>query len=281
MAKTILISAIDDSDRLRPVDPAHAELLAASIEATGMMQPIVVRSSGDGFKLTAGANRLAALKLLGWERLTIGEHVIIREEVSDAAAKIAEIDENLARYDLNALDRAVFIAKRRQLYEETHSVAGHGGDRRSPKIKKVKDGKSPSWRLEFTPRFTKEVAEKTGLGERTVQRACYLASQLDIEAIASLRGTPIENNQNELLQLAAIAAFDQRKVASFVKSGEAKTVTQAKVAAGLSKPEAVDPQARLYAALLDSWNKATKQTRAQFLADIGAEMSAKAKKAAD
>ena len=39
----ILIAKIDDSDRLRPIDEDHAEVIAASIAQQGLLQPIRVR----------------------------------------------------------------------------------------------------------------------------------------------------------------------------------------------------------------------------------------------
>jgi ParB family chromosome partitioning protein len=273
MTATIRIDEIDDSGRLRPVDPDNAAWIATSIESHGLMQPIVVRKVGNGYKLIAGGHRLAALKLLDWTDLTIGEHVLVREEISDTAARIAEIDENLARRDLNKLDRIIFIAERKALYEDRHPETRHGGDR---KVNKFKDAiKSQTLQLDRSPRFTKEVSERVGLSERTVQLACDLAKKLDKDALYSLRGTSLEDNQNELIQLSEEEPEHQRALATLIKSGEAKTVAQAKIAAGLAKPQTVDPQARVLTALLDAWDKASKPTKAGFLKSIGAEITKK------
>ncbi|MBG0809891.1 ParB N-terminal domain-containing protein [Methylosinus sp. H3A] len=274
MTETIRIEDIDDSDRLRPVDPAHVDWIATSIESKGLMQPIIVRRVGDGYKLIAGGHRLAALKLLEWETVTVGEHVLIRDEISDAAARISEIDENLARRDLNKLDRIIFIAERKRLYLEAHPETKNGGDRKSDKLKeKIRLQTLQSDPFDRSPRFTDEVATRVGLSKRTIDLACHLAGKLDRVAIETLRGTLLEDNQNELIQLSDVPEEEQRALATLIKSGEAKSVVQAKIAAGLAKPTTIDPQLRIHDALLDNWNRATKQTRATFLRAIGAEMT--------
>ncbi|MGD0640259.1 MAG: ParB/RepB/Spo0J family partition protein [Roseiarcus sp.] len=265
MPKTLRIDSIDASGRLRPVDPDHVALIAASIEERGLEQPIVVRPAGDGYKLTIGAHRFAALKSLGWTELEVGKHVLVREE-DELDAKISEIDENLARHELNALDRAVFLAERRRLYEEQRRVASKGGDRKSEKFK------AQSLRMDFSPRFTEDVAERVGLSERTVQLALRIASGLDREAMQALRGTRIERNQAELLALVDLPVAQQRAAAKEIGSGAAKTVREARVVIGVDKAVANDPQGRAYAALLANWEKADAKTRRAFLKDIGAEI---------
>lgn len=263
--QTIQISLIDASNRLRPIDPNHAAFIAASIEERGQQQPIVVRPTGDSYRLTAGGHRLEAQKMLGRRELTLGTEVIVRE-ASDAEARIDEIDENLARHELNALDRAIFLAERKRLYEEINPKTAHGGDRKSRKA--LGEIKSPTWRLGFSPRFTADVAERVGLSERTVQRACLLAETLDAKAIEALRSTPLRGNQRELLALAEMPAEKQRHIAALIRDGEAKTIAQAKVRAGLEAPVSTDPQSRLYATLLDAWSRADASTRKGFMAQV-------------
>jgi ParB family chromosome partitioning protein len=270
MSKTIRIDQIDASSRLRPIDPDHVAFIAASVEAVGVKHPIVVRPAGDGYKLTIGGHRLAAFKLLGWTELVVGDQVIVREE-EEADAKISEIDENLARHELNALDRAVFLAERRRLYEEARRVASKGGDRKSEQFK------AQSLRMDFSPRFTEDVAERVGLSERTVQLALRIASGLDREAMQTLRGTRIERNQQELLALVELSAPQQVKAAKAIAEGGAKSVREARVAIGLDKEVANDPQGRAYAALLANWEKADAKTRRAFLKAIDAQIVKPAK----
>lgn len=275
MTEIIRIEDIDDSDRLRPVDPHHAELIAASIEQNGLQQPILVRErtreDGEGrpYTLIVGGHRLAAMKLLEMEELVVGRHILLRD-VDKLEARLIEIDENVARHELNALDRALFLLERKRLYEEKRGLE-RGGDRKSAKFKEKIN--SESFRIDFSERFTEDAAKRTGYSESAIQKAITLARRLDKDAIAAIRGTPLENNQNELFQLAELPESQQRDIAQHIKSGEAKSVVQAKIAAGLVKPQSVDPQARIHTALLENWEKASKQTRVAFLRAIGAEMT--------
>jgi ParB family transcriptional regulator, chromosome partitioning protein len=71
--------------------------LAASIQAHGLMQPIVVRPVASGYELVAGHRRLEAARLLGWTEIA----VIVRDE-----AYILTLVENLQREDLTPKEEA-------------------------------------------------------------------------------------------------------------------------------------------------------------------------------
>jgi ParB family transcriptional regulator, chromosome partitioning protein len=83
-------------------DQAKLTELAASISASGVVQPIVVRSGKDGrFTLITGERRLLASKKAGKETIPS----IVRE-VSDLQAMEMTIVENLQRADLNPMEQA-------------------------------------------------------------------------------------------------------------------------------------------------------------------------------
>ena len=269
MPETIRIDAIDASGRLRPIDSDHAAFIASSIEQKGIIEPLIVRPAGERYKLTAGGHRLAAVKLLGWTELVVGPQVLIRDE-DEIEARVSEIDENLVRPDLNALDRALFLAERRRLYDEKNGANSHGGDRKSNKFKE--ETKSQTLRLGFSARFSEQVADRVGLSERAVQLALRIAASLDREALDALRGTRVERNQQELLALIELTADQQRAAAKEIASGAAKNVREARVAIGVDEAAINDPQARCWATLLAAWEKANAKTRRAFLKEIGAEI---------
>ncbi|MFT4098466.1 MAG: ParB/RepB/Spo0J family partition protein [Rhodoblastus sp.] len=279
MPQTISYASIDASNRKRPIDPDHATWIAASIEekgggvvGEGLEQPIKVTPRDGGYRLVHGGHRHAGIGLLGWTDLVVGKHVVV-EEMDDLAAELSEIDENLVRRELNALDRALFLAERRAIYEQINNARGHGGNRKADKLEEA--SKSQSLRLGFSPRFTVDVADKVGLSERAVQLSLQIAEKLEPTTIEALRGTKIERNQQALLALCDMPAEKQRKAAKLIGAGEAKTVAEARVAIGLDRPAVNDPQARLLATLLESWERADKTTRAGFLKEIGAALQKK------
>lgn len=83
-------------------EEALAEL-TSSIEASGLLQPIVVRStSGSRYELIAGERRWRAVQRLNWQKVP----VIVRDLDDQAALTLAMI-ENLQRDDLNSIDEAL------------------------------------------------------------------------------------------------------------------------------------------------------------------------------
>lgn len=275
MPQTIAYASIDASNRKRPIDPDHATWIAASIEekgggavGEGLEQPIKVTPRDGGYRLVHGGHRHAAMGLLGWSDLVIGKHVVV-EEMGDLEAELAEIDENLVRRELNALDRALFLADRRRIYEKLNEVDRKGGDRKADRLKAATN--SQSLRIGFSPRFTVDVADKVGLSERAVQLSLRLAEKLHPQAIAALRGTKVERNQQALLSLCDLTPENQIEAAGAIQRGEVKTVSEARIAIGVDKAPSTDPQPRILDTLLDAWTKASRTTKASFLAEIGAE----------
>lgn len=86
--------------------------LTASIRELGVLQPILVRSTGEGrFELIAGERRWRAAKRAG--RQTVP--VVVRDADTDAALLEQALVENLHRADLNAMEEA---AAYQQLIED-------------------------------------------------------------------------------------------------------------------------------------------------------------------
>ncbi|PZR84158.1 MAG: hypothetical protein DI537_33595 [Stutzerimonas stutzeri] len=217
------VTAIDATGRLRPVDVAHAKMIAASMSEVGLIQPVVVRtdSTGNGLKLVVGGHRLYGAGILDWEEIP----AILIEATDDEARQI-EIDENLARKELTILERAEFLAERKRVYETLHPEAAHGKARR-PKTEKGKVAN-----LATFARFSKDAAKSTGLGERTIQRSVELAGKLSPEAVALIRGTKVADNQAQLQALAEMAPEQQLIVAGLIAANAAGNIAKARVVAG-------------------------------------------------
>lgn len=86
----------------RDFDPSALNELAASIDASGLLQPIVVRSQGNEYQLIAGERRWRAVQQLGWKVVP----AVVRE-VDDRSLLTLALIENLQRDDLSAIDEAV------------------------------------------------------------------------------------------------------------------------------------------------------------------------------
>ena len=84
------------------VDEEALKELVASIEASGLLQPVVVRPSGSHFELIAGERRWRAVQRLGWTRIPA-----ILKEVDDKTLLTLALIENLQRDDLSPIDEAL------------------------------------------------------------------------------------------------------------------------------------------------------------------------------
>jgi ParB family chromosome partitioning protein len=82
-------------------ESSSLEELAASIRASGVIQPIVVRQIADGYQLIAGERRWRAARLAGLERIP----AVVREATDAESLELALV-ENLLREDLNPIEEA-------------------------------------------------------------------------------------------------------------------------------------------------------------------------------
>jgi ParB family chromosome partitioning protein len=86
--------------RVRFDEEALGEL-AASIRATGVLQPVLVRRQGSDYQLVAGERRLRAAQMAGLERIP----AVVRD-VTDAEMMELALIENVQREDLNPIEEA-------------------------------------------------------------------------------------------------------------------------------------------------------------------------------
>jgi ParB family chromosome partitioning protein len=82
-------------------DPGRLEELANSIRAHGIIQPIVVRRTGQGYQIIAGERRWRAAKLAG-----LKEVPVVVQEVADRELLEVALIENIQREDLNPIETA-------------------------------------------------------------------------------------------------------------------------------------------------------------------------------
>jgi len=190
----IPLDLIDAVDRLREVNEAHAEVMAASFAERGQRTPVEVVRRGDRFRLVYGAHRFRAAQIA---RLNAIKAVIT--EADDAELRLREIDENLIRHELTALDRARFLAERKRIYEALNPDAKHGSNQHTRGVANL-----------ATPSFGEDIADKVGLSYRTIARAVALAEALSPDVIKAVQHTPWASNQAALEALAKHPAARQQ-----------------------------------------------------------------------
>ena len=84
------------------MDQAKLDEICASIKQIGIIQPIVVRSRGDGYELIAGERRYRGAQRAGLTRVPI----VVRQ-ISDQEMLEYALIENMHREDLSPIDRAL------------------------------------------------------------------------------------------------------------------------------------------------------------------------------
>jgi len=171
----------------REIREQELQELAASVRASGILQPILVRRSGEGFQIVAGERRWRAARLAGLEKVP----VLVRT-ISDDESAVFGLVENLQREDLNAIEKALAFSKLIDRFQCSHEdVAKRVGLDRSTVANFVRLLDLPESVREFVSRGTlsmgharallsvPEDAERIRLAEAAV-RGGHSVRQLEI-----------------------------------------------------------------------------------------------------
>jgi ParB family transcriptional regulator, chromosome partitioning protein len=212
----IEVASIIVQRRLRPIRDSVVSELVASIKELGLISPITVKADwgGDRATLVAGAHRLAAAIKLGWKAIPC----LIVAAQNDDIFTLIEIDENLTRGDLSQAERAIHIAKRKQIYERQHPQTKHGGAPGAGRGhgKASKDANFAS--------FQEDTAAKTSRSERSVTQDATRAKH--IPQIEEVVGTSLDKGE-ELDALAKLTPEEQAPIIARAVSGEKVTAKPA------------------------------------------------------
>jgi len=82
-------------------DQADLQELAQTLHSVGLIEPIVVRPSGERFEIISGERRFRACKLAGFKKIPA-----VVKQVDDLRALEMALIENIQREDLNPLEEA-------------------------------------------------------------------------------------------------------------------------------------------------------------------------------
>jgi ParB family chromosome partitioning protein len=83
------------------MDEGPLDELVASIQASGLLQPVLVRPRDGGYELIAGERRWRAATRLGWTKIPA-----VVKDVDDQTLLTLALIENLQRDDLSPIDEA-------------------------------------------------------------------------------------------------------------------------------------------------------------------------------
>jgi ParB/RepB/Spo0J family partition protein len=258
----IAIEHLVIEDRFRDPTDKDVEMLAESLEEHGQPRSISVRKHQDKpekYRVIAGATLVKAAEKLKWPS--------VRADVfkcSDVAARRWEIDENLNRHQLNALEEAEHIAGRMQTFANEEAESGQ------------KDGKPKQGRPLGT---ISKAAGKLRLKGKTqkarrkeIERGLKVAS-IAPEAKAAAKEAGLHDDRAALLEIADQDTTEEQltKVQELARgktSSKAKgrnpwlrNAKTKKTKPSASKPSLSPKDKEDVAKLLKLWNEAAKLKR--------------------
>ncbi len=231
----ITVEKISTENRKRTADAEKVAELSKSIQEIGLLNPITVKKDGDNYILIAGLHRLSAFKNLKKDTIPA-----IISDADDIHSELAEIDENLIRAELHYIDRAEFLKRRQEIYEELHPETKAEEKRKAAganNLQKFLSGETVSPLSETNndelhdddvDTFTEDTAKKTNLTERTIQQDLQIAKNLDDETKAVIKSKNI--SKQDALKLSRLDKDNQKKIIKKIESGEAKKVSDVQLA---------------------------------------------------
>lgn len=171
--------------------------LKLSISRFGFLHPIAVKPVSNGYLLIAGERRLTVANMLGAKR--------IMAQIYHSLSPIEEIDleleENLRRDNLNPMDLAEALKRRKLLYEKVHpetKVGATGGGRKGNGTRTKADLSGAD---KPVIRFTKAASDQFDISETTVKELIQLNDLPSDKKMALRKG---QMTKTEALRMARV-----------------------------------------------------------------------------
>jgi ParB/RepB/Spo0J family partition protein len=217
-------------NRLRQLQPAKVDALAQSMADQGLLQPIVVRRyKGSNYWLLAGRHRYEAARKLNWVEI----NCTVLDDIEADQAELIEIDENLIRANLSPAEEAVYVARRKELYEKVHGKAkAKGAHAANEKMGKTNDASD-----KLSDAFTTDVAKKTGQTPRNVRRIA--ARSPTVTAFPGIVRTSLDKG-SEIDAMAKLPREKQRSLVEAAQRGEKVSAITERSASDLEDPKTSD-----------------------------------------
>jgi len=204
-----------DFGKRRKADPGKVDFLMRDISERGLLAPIVLyRIKGKkDLCLACGLHRLFACHCLKWKTIP----AFIREVEDEEEGKDLQDAENLARNELNAIERCLAHARSKRRFLLKHPEARRGGDRRSSKRNNGA----------LIGSYSTNASKDSDRRKRTIEKEVRLGEILEPYADKIL-GSPIEDSVKNLEELAMFSRDKVLEVLGLISSGKARSVEDAK-----------------------------------------------------
>ena len=225
---TVAINQISIGFNRRALKDKKVAELMESIQTNGLLNPITLDRK---LNLIAGLHRLTACKLLGFEQI---ECNIIPYDDADRA-RLAEIDENLIRSELDALERAEHWLERDRILERLGLRAQPGDNQYTLKGSEI---------ISPPIKTTLELAKEAGYTERTFQQGKQIAQGIVPEVKDVIRATPLAKSPTVLLKVARAGSKEYQKAKQAEKAAQEAKARQEQQEAQQQDRLAVEARAR-------------------------------------
>lgn len=255
-----------NTDERRGISDKTVQDIASTAETYGtLLDPIKVRKArrqnGDRYELIDGAHRIEAAKQLGWTSVP----ALIWVDIPDAAAKLMELDANIARNEPDAFERCFTVWQRRKYFDQINPEARQGIAGALARW----DATAPI----AVASFAASTAELLGIKERQVYNLVEAVSSYSEDELKTLRHAKTRVTVADLKKLAKIKEASGRQyVIGQIAAGHVASVGEA---IAKLKPEApkADPEAQALDQLVSAWKRAPMKVKRRFLEDREAEIA--------
>jgi ParB family chromosome partitioning protein len=169
------------------IDEEELRELARSIAEHGLLQPIVVTETLDGYQLIAGERRLKAAELAGLERIAaVVRQVVLREQLELALV------ENVQRADLNAIEEA-------HAYRQLADDFGLAHEEIARRVGRSRPAVSNRLRLLELPAEVQQAVVDSAISEGHARALASLErrdQQLELLAVVVARGLSVRQTED-------------------------------------------------------------------------------------
>ena len=201
------VSDIKSRIRLRTPDENKIKEIADSIKTCGLIHPITIDAENY---IVAGFHRWSSYKLLGYRTIPC-----IISDTSALNNKLKEIEENLKRNEIDAIETGVHIRERESILEQLGMRMKRGGNQYSKGLL-----------------TTTELAEQSSMSNKMYRNYRQIAN-MHPEVRDLLIGTAYGKNIMDMVKLSSQSDDIQRKVADLLVTGSCRTFKRAFAVASL------------------------------------------------
>lgn len=214
--------------RLRATQRDSVKQLASGMKEVGQLQPILLNRLSDGsLELVAGLHRYLASQENGEEYIDADV-----QEMDATRAEIVEIQENLYRAELHAIERAEHLSRHMALTKKTGARRKRGRPKKEETPKDPRDlvalsldvnsAKSADFSEATRVKTVPEMAKELGVSERTMYKDARIADKLHPKVRDLIKLSPyLRDNQRELERLGRRSVLEQVRAVSVILTREA------------------------------------------------------------